>query len=231
MEPKNSQTLKRRERQEPKSATSLVECAIRVSPTLARLIRKCAVTEAGGASAHDALFASAGIRPSEVKELRDQAERLMEELRQARKINEQLQGTLDLTEAVVAQRHEEQNELLRQLRNAEKERHQTAAAVAVQLAGLQKTIDRQEGDLTRSISVEGMDESATLAMKTLKDRLNRGEDVKTAALGTAGYEPRQVATAMAKQDRDEMRAFDSLLARPTWRRRVVLRLLDARIER
>jgi len=231
MEPKNSQTLKRREGQEPKSATSLVECAIRVSPTLARLIRKCAVAEARGASAHDALFASAGIRPGEIEELRDQAERLMEELIQARKISDQLQGALDLTEAVVVQRHEEQNELLRQLRNAEKERHQRAAAVAVQLAGMQKTIDRLEGDLTRSISFEGMDESATLAMKTFKDRLNRGEDVKTAALGTAGYEPHQVAAAMAKQDRDEMRAFDALLARRTWRRRVVLWLLDVRIKR
>ena len=231
MELENSETLRRREGKEPKSATSLVECTIRVSPTLARLIRKCAVTEAGGASAYDALFASAGIRPGEIEELRDEAERLVEELKQARKISDQLQGTLDLTEAVVAQRHQEQNELLRLLRNAEKERHQTAAAVAVQLAGLQKTIDRQNGDLTRSISVEGMDESATLAMKTFKDRLNRGEDVKTAALGTAGYEPRQVAAAMAKQDRDEMRAFDALLARRTWRRRLVLWLLDARIER
>lgn len=155
----------------------------------------------------------------------------MEELIRARKISDQLQGTLDLTEGVLAQRHQEQNELLRQLRNAEKERHQRAAAVAVQLACMQKTIDRLEGNLTRSISVEGMDEGATLAMKTFKDRLNRGEDVKTAALGTAGYEPRQIAAAMAKHDRDEMRAFDALLARRTWRGRVVLWLLDARIKR
>ena len=80
-------------------------------------------------------------------------------------------------------------------------------------------------------SGEPQDEGATLAMKTFKDRLNRGEDVKTAALGTAGYEPRQIAAAMAKHDRDEMRAFDALLARRTWRGRVVLWLLDARIKR
>ena len=72
MQPKNSRTPGRQARQEPKLATSLIECAVRVSPTLARLIRKCAVTEAGGASPHDALLASAGIRGGEVEELRDQ---------------------------------------------------------------------------------------------------------------------------------------------------------------
>ena len=83
IQPRNFRTLGRQARQEPKSATSLVECAVRVSPTLARLIRKCAVTEAGGASPHDALLASAGIRGGEVEELRDQAKRLTQELRQA----------------------------------------------------------------------------------------------------------------------------------------------------
>jgi hypothetical protein len=46
-------------RQESKSVISLVDCTVRVSPILARLIRKCAATETGGASAHDALLASA----------------------------------------------------------------------------------------------------------------------------------------------------------------------------
>jgi hypothetical protein len=63
---------------------------------------------------------------------------------------------------------------------------------------------------------------------TFKDRLSRGEDLKTAALGTAGYELTEVEAAMAQRDRDEMRALDALLKRPTWRRRVVLWLLDVR---
>jgi hypothetical protein len=33
---------------------------------------------------------------------------------------------------------------------------------------------------------------------------------------------------MAQRDRDEMRALDALLMRPTWRRRVVLWLLGGR---
>ena len=228
IEPKNSRTLGR---QEPKSATSLVECAVRVSPTLARLIRKCAVTEAGGASPHDALLASAGMRAGEVEELRDQAKHLAQELTQAQEMGARLQHTLDMTKAVVTQGDQDRVALKRQLQNAgeiEKENRQRAAVVEGQIAELQKTIASREVDLNRSISIEGLDELATRAMKTFKDRLSRGEDIKSAALGTAGYEFPQVEAAMAQRDRDEMRALDALLMRPTWRRRVVLWLLEAR---
>jgi len=136
-----------------------------------------------------------------------------------------------MTNAVIAQRDQERIALQRQLENAgeiEQENRQTAAAVEGQIAELQKTIASYEVDLSRSISVEGLDERATRALRTFKDRLSRGEDIKTAALGTAGYEPPQVEAAMATQDRDEMRALDALLMRPTWRRRLVLWLLAGR---
>jgi hypothetical protein len=205
-----------------------VECAVQVSPTLARLIRKCAVTEAGGASPHDALLASAGIRAGEVEELRDQVNQLAQELRQAQESGERLQYTLDMTKAVVTQRDQEQIALRRQLQNAgeiEKKNRQTAAAVERQIAELRKTIASHEVDLSRSISVDGLDEYTTRAVMTFKDRLSRGEDLKTAALGIAGYELPEIEAAVAQWDRDEMRALDALLMRPTWRRRVVLWLL------
>lgn len=231
IEPKNARTPGRQARQEPKSATALVECSVRVSPTLARLIRKCAVTEAGGVSPHDALLASAGIRAGEVEELRDQTKHLAQELRQAQESGARLQHTLDMTKAVVEQRDQEQIALRQQLQNAgkiEKENRQRAAAFEGQIAELQKTIAGYEVDLTRSISIEGLDEGTTRAVMAFKDRLRRGEDIKAAALGTAGYELPQVEAAMAKQDRDEMRALDALLMRPTWRRRAILWLLDLR---
>ena len=230
---KNSRTPGRQARQEPKSATSLVECAVRVSPTLARLIRKCAVTEAEGASPHDALLASGGIRTGEVEKLRDQAKLLAQELRQAQESGARLQHTLDVTKAVVAQRDQEQIALQRQLQDAgeiEKNNRQTAAAVERQIAELQRTIVSREVDLSRSISINGLDEHTTRAVMTFKDRLIRGEDLnlKTAALGIAGYELPEIEAAMAQRDRDEMRALDALLMRPTWRRRVVLWLLGGR---
>src|SRR5947209_4148135 len=131
MGPKSYRTLGGQARQEPKSATSLVECAVRVSPTLARLVRKSAITEAGGASPHDALLASAGIRAGEVEELRDQVKHLAQELKQAQESGARLQHTLDMTKAVVEQRDQEQIALRRQVQNAgeiEKENRQRAAA-------------------------------------------------------------------------------------------------------
>src|SRR5947209_11086402 len=204
MGPKNLRTPGRQARPEPKSATSLVECSVRVSPTLARLIRKCAVTEAGGASPHDALLASAGIRAGEVEELRDQAKHLAQELRQEQESGVRLQHTLDMTKAVVEQRDQEQIALRRQLQNAgeiEKENRQRAAAVEGQIAELRKTIASYEVDLSSSISINGLDERTTRAVMTFKDRLSRGEDMKTAALGIAAYQLPQAEAAMEKQDR------------------------------
>jgi phage host-nuclease inhibitor protein Gam len=133
-----------------------------------------------------------------------------------------------VTKAVVAQRDQEQIALRRQLQNVgeiEKNNRQTAAAVERQIAELQKTIASQQVDLSHSISIDGLDERTTRAVTTFKDRLSRGEDLKTAALGIAGYELPQIEDAMAQQDRQEMRALNALLVRPTWRRRVVLWLL------
>jgi len=136
-----------------------------------------------------------------------------------------------MTKAVVAQRDQEQIALQRQLQDAgeiEKNNRQTAAAVERQIAELQRTIVSREVDLSRSISINGLDEHTTQAVMTFIDRLSRGEDLKTAALGIAGYELPEIEAAMAQRDRDEMRAFDALLMRPTWRRRVVLWLLGGR---
>src|SRR5580700_9230882 len=115
---KNSRTPGRQARQEPKSATSLVECAVRVSPTLARLMRKCAATEAGGASPHDALLASAGVRVREIEALRDQKGRCAEELSHAREHAAQLQRALDHAQDIIARHNKELDDLRREIRKA-----------------------------------------------------------------------------------------------------------------
>src|SRR5437868_14884254 len=76
-------------------ALSLVECSVRASPTLARLMRKCAALEAGGTSAHDALLASAGFQAGEIEALRTRAKQSEEDLKQAREREAQLQRALD----------------------------------------------------------------------------------------------------------------------------------------
>jgi hypothetical protein len=74
---------------------------------------------------------------------------------------------------------------------------------------LQKTIASHEVNLSRSISINGLDEHTTRAVMTFNDKLSHGEDLKTAALSIAGYELPEIEAAMAQRDRDEMRAFDA----------------------
>jgi hypothetical protein len=81
--------------------------------------------------------------------------------------------------------------------------------------------------LTRTISTDGLGENALAALSIFRDRLARGEGITEAALGTAGYSPPDVEAAIAKQGRHEMRAFEALLARSSWRQRLVLWLLGA----
>jgi hypothetical protein len=96
-----------------------------------------------------------------------------------------------------------------------------------QVTELQLAIAAYEEKLARTIPTDGLGEHALAALGIFRDRLARGEGVREAALGTAGYNSLDVEAAMAKQDRHEMRAFEALLARSSWRRRLLLWLLGA----
>ena len=61
------------------SAIALVECSVRASPTLARLIRKSAEKEVSGTSAKDALLTAAGVQPGEVATLQRELQQAFEE--------------------------------------------------------------------------------------------------------------------------------------------------------
>jgi hypothetical protein len=225
MEPRNP---KIQGQQETKSAISLVECSVRVSSTLARLIRKCASIEAAGSSAHDALLASAGVRASEIEALRDQKRQCAEELSHALERAAQLQLTLDQAKGAIAQRDKELNDLRRELENAaetDEGNRNSIAVLNVRSDELQMKVARHEAHLKGTIATDGLDDAAVTAIKAFRDGLCRGEDLKAVALGVVGYSLGHVETVMSKQDRVEIRAFDILLARPTWRRRIVLWLL------
>ena len=215
-------------RQESKSAISLVDCTVRVSPTLARLIRKCAATEAGGASAHDALLASAGLRAGEIEALRDQKGQCAEELSHAREHATQLQRALDHAQGIIARHDKELVDLRREMTKAaetDKGSRNLITALKGRVGELQMNVTNHEVHLMDSIATDGLDEAAVTALKALRDGLCRGEDIKAMALSIAGYSLGDTEAAMSKQDRAEIRAFDTLLTRRTWRRRVVLWLL------
>ena len=63
-----------------------------------------------------------------------------------------------------------------------------------------------------------------MALKALSDRLRRGGNIEAIVLIIAGF-VLAILKPRCPQDRAEIRAFETLLARPTSRRRVVLSLL------
>jgi predicted RNase H-like nuclease (RuvC/YqgF family) len=215
-------------RQESKSAISLVDCTVRVSPTLARLIRKCAATETGGASAHDALLASAGVRAGEIEALREQDGQCAQELSQAREHAAQLQRALDHAQSIIAQHDKELDDLRREMIKAAetgKGSRNSITALKVRVGELQMKVSNHEVHLKDYLATDGLDEAAVMALKALSDGLRRGENIEAMVLSNAGYSLGDIEAAMSKHDRAEIRAFETLLARPTWRRRVVLWLL------
>ena len=215
-------------RAHPDQASALVECSLRASPTLARLMRKCATLEAGGTSAHDALLASAGFRAGEIEALRAQAKQSEEELGQAQEREAQLQRTLDQSMETIAQRDKELKSI-RQVLNAtietQKGGRQSIEALNRQVIELRLAIAAHEEELALRMPTDGLSEHALSALGEFRERLARGEDIREAALGVAGYRSLDVDAAMASHDCQEMRAFEALLSRSSLRRRLVLWLL------
>ena len=84
------------------SALALTECSVRVSPTLARLIRKSAEKEMGGASAKDALLMAAGVQPGEVATLQRELQRGCEETKNWREKAAQERGQCELAKLALA---------------------------------------------------------------------------------------------------------------------------------
>jgi hypothetical protein len=137
-------------------ALSLVECSVRASPTLARLMRKCATLEAGGTSAHDALLASAGFRAGEIEALRAQAKQSVEELRQAQEREAQVQRILEQRDKEL----KDIRQVLNKTAETQKGSHQSLVAFDRQVTELQLVIAAYEERLTRTISTDGLGEQA-----------------------------------------------------------------------
>jgi septal ring factor EnvC (AmiA/AmiB activator) len=193
-------------------------------------MRKCAMLEAGGTSARDALLASAGFQAGDIEAVRDQTKQSEEELKQAREREAQLQRTLDQAKATIAQRDKELRDI-RQILNktaeTEKGSRQSIEALNRQVPELELAITAYKEKITRMISTDGLGGHELVILSIFRDRLARGQGITEAALGIAGYNALDVEAAIAKQNRHEIRAFEALLARSSWRQRLVLRLLGA----
>ena len=122
-------------------------------------MRKCAMLEAGGTSARDALLASAGFQAGDIEAVRDQTKQSEEELKQAREREAQLQRTLDQAKATIAQRDKELRDI-RQILNktaeTEKGSRQSIEAFNRQVPELELAITAYKEKITRMISTDGL---------------------------------------------------------------------------
>jgi chromosome segregation ATPase len=207
------------------SAVTLVECSVKVSSTLARLIRKSAEKEASGTSAPDALLSAAGIQPGEVGALKKKLELVSEEAHRGREKAAREHHQLQQTKADVAKLDHERTVLRSELRasnDALKQAQQQILRFEAKIAELNAALQSRDKQLASSLSVCGLADHGVAAVRTLRDRLV--QDEIRSADDTAG----DVEALIANLDRPELHILSSMLSHPTWRIRIIRWLLKAR---
>jgi DNA repair exonuclease SbcCD ATPase subunit len=207
------------------SAIALIECSVRVSPTLARLIRKSAEKEMSGASAKDALLTAAGIQPGELPILQRELQQASEESRRLHEVAARQRDQLEQSKIAIAKRDNERAVLLDDLSKATASlegAQQQILTLEARIAELTNTLEHRNKQLASSLSLTGLTDYAAAAVKALRDRLARG-DVQF-AIETAG----DVEAMIANLDRPEMRTLSEMLSRRAWRVHVIRWLLRLR---
>ena len=207
------------------SPIAVIECSVRVSPTLARLIRKSAEKEMSGASAKDALLTAAGLQPGEVATLQRELQQASEESKRWREKAALEHGQLEQSKVATAKRDNERAVLLEDLSKATaslKAAQQQILTFETRIAELTTTLESRNKRLAYSLSLSGLSDCAAAAVKTFRDRLARG-DIQF-ALDAAG----DAEAMIANLDRPEMRALNEMLTRRAWRVHVIRWLLRIR---
>src|SRR5262249_34340640 len=138
------------------SAIALVECSVRVSPTLARLIRKSAEKEASGTSAKDALLTAAGVQPGEVAILQRELQRAFEQSEQWREKVAHARGQLEQSKIAAAECDNERASLrgdLRKTTNSLKEAQEQILTFEERIAEQATTLESRNNQLACSLSL------------------------------------------------------------------------------
>jgi hypothetical protein len=211
--------------QSSSSAIALIECSVKVSPALARLIRKSAEKEMSGASAKDALLTAAGVQPGEVANLQRKLQQASEESKRWREKAAREHGQLEQSKVASAERDNKTAVLLDDLREATaslKGAQQQILAFEARLAELTTTLESRDKQLAYSLSLSGLSDRAAAAVTALRDRLARGD--KQSAVDAAS----DVEAMIANLDRPEMRTLSEMLTRRAWHVHVIRWLLRIR---
>ena len=211
--------------QSSSSTIALIECSVKVSPTLARLIRKSADKEMSGASAKDALLTAAGVQPGEVATLQRELQQASEESKRWREKAAREHGQLEQSKIATAKRDNERAVLLDDLSKAIaslKAAQQQILTFEARITELTSTLESRNQQLACSLSLSGLSDCAAAVVKTLRDRLARG-DIQIAVDAAGG-----IHAVIANLDRPEMRSLSDMITRRTWRVHVIRWLLRIR---
>ena len=207
------------------SATTLVECSVRVSPTLARLIRKSAEKEASNASPTDALLLAAGIQPGETASLRKALERASDEAKRWSEKAAREHDQLEKSKIAAADWDKERGLIrdeLRKTTDSLKLTQQQTLTLETRIAELATTLETRDRQLSCSLSLDGLSDSSVAAVKALRDQLVQGNISFTS--GTVG----DIAVMIANIGRPEICALSKVLTRRDWRTNIIRWLLRIR---
>ncbi|HIJ62278.1 MAG TPA: hypothetical protein HPQ04_06245 [Rhodospirillaceae bacterium] len=166
------------------SAVTQVECTVRVSPTLARLIRKCAEKEAGGSAPTDALLSAAGVAPAELASLRQNAELSSAEIADLRAQAAQALRQISKLESEAAHRDDRIALLQDDIGTATEALHDERRQCRDMAAALRG----RDEQLARSLSLDGLDSFAAEALEGLRHRLEEDNSAELkAAIANLGH--------------------------------------------
>ena len=207
---------------------ALVECSIKVSPVLARLIRKSAEIEAGGASAKDALLAAAGFQADELAILRQELDRVSAEANELREHITREQVQLGQARAILSQRDKDITIFrgdLRKMVETVKRMEQSIVDLKAQIAEQAVILERRDVQLAHSLSLLELDDIAAEAVTAFRNRLLRNE---SSYLGGTVTEMNAVIESL---EQPEIQGLSKLLSRGSWRIYLIRWLLRVRIRK
>ena len=172
------------------STHELVDCHVRVTPALARRIRKAAFSEQEGQDARSALMIAAGYGPDEIGNLQSQVHDLSDDIEERERRLATLKATADKCAADLSQVQTQLGERDDTIANLRKELEEAAARISALAETLIQSVE------VRDLPPEFV-ENVRITIRAVRD----GEDPRTALLTAAKYDRNAVDDALSSVER------------------------------
>ncbi len=172
------------------STHELVDCHVRVTPALARRIRKAAFSEQAGQDARSALMIAAGCEPDELESLRSQVNDLSGDLDKREQRLSTLQASADKSAADLSQVRKQLGERDDMIANLRREQEEAAARVSA----LAET-------LIQSVEVRDLPTDFVENVRNTIQAVRGGDDPRRAFLAAARYDRDAVDDALSSVER------------------------------